>query len=518
MAPHRIGALTVSGLQGSYDPNTYDPDDVATWPQPADPGPYVAGMYWTITAAGEWNGAPIGTGDRLHAAGDAARTYGASTFGAGLYAEPVEDGPWSTLTVRFVPWYDRDGWDSDAPPFAGCPLLDGWRVVVESWHNPDDQSRRYGDGNHGAGLYGDLAGVGRNRWVDITGPIGRTLAARGAVGGESWQVPADQLLFDVFDADAWQVLGVPTRAGPNVASVIRVGVLDRLQGYWPVAVGIVETVTDTHDAPPRAVTVEAFGVVTDFAAQLPGVVTRPAEPVTTRLRWIAEQTGYRWGPAIFDADPGPDVTAYGPEPDVSGRELADRSSISAGWSLDTTARGIPRARRWPLQTPGTATPLVVTDCRTATGDAWSAGIVFVADTASTVNRTTVYDTADPPNAATVENMPSRVKVGVQTAGAGVPLPALDAPADRLGDLAGRIVAELSGVLHRVATVDADTVRDPRWLPILARLDRGDPIEVHRTEGNAPTVIAGYVAGIEHDLAPGRWSAVITIHTTTDTIH
>lgn len=508
--------MTMS-LQGTYDPNDYDPADPSTWPNPAAGGDvYDPGMYWTLTASGEWNGQPVGPGDRLYAVGRA-RLFGDFEYGSGLFSG-LAGGPWHRLVVSFVPWFDRDGWDTDAPPFSGCPLLDGWRIVVESWFNADDRARLFGDARYGDGVYGDLAGLGRARWQDITAPVARSLIARGAVGGESWQIPAEQITLDVVDADAWQILGVPTRAAPNVSTVLRVGVLDPLQGYWPVAVGIVESIADEHDAPPRTVIVDAYGVVTDLAAQLPGVVTRPAEPVTTRLRWIAEQTGYRWGPPQFDDDPGPLLTAYGPETDVSGRDLADLAAISAGWSFDTNARGIPRARRWPLLNDDTSRPLAVTDCETEPGDVWSARIVFAADTSTTINRTTVYDTAEPPHNATAADLPSIVKLGVQTAGAGVPLPALTAPAARVDELAARVVDELAGVLHRVDTIEADTARDPRWLPILARLDRGDRVEVHRTEGAAPTVFAGYVAGIEHDIAPGRWVATITVHTTTDTVH
>lgn len=508
----------MAGLQGTYDPNTYDPGRYATWPKVANPGDpvlYQPGMYWTVSTPGTWNGEPIAQGDRLYVFGTS-RKYGAYRYGNGIFGGS-EDRDWITQDVTFRAWHPGSGWETDAPPFAGCPLVDGWRIVVETYHDPDEHSRRFGDLMFGDALFGDLPNTGTRQWVDVTEPHARVVAARGAYAGETWQVPPDALTLDALGPDAWPIEATPLRGAPNVADYIRVGVLDPLQGYHPLSTGIVEQIVDDHDAPPRAVTVEAFGVVTDLAAQLPGVITRPAEPAGTRLRWIADQTGYRWGPPTFVEDPGPTVTAYGPEVNVSGLDLADLTAISAGWSLDTDARGVPRARRWPLDAdPMTA--LIIGDCVTAPCHVWSPAIRFVADTASTINTTTVADVAEPPNVAVKDDPPSIARLGIQTTGAGVPLPQLHAAPARLAEYADRIIDRFAGILHRVETVYADTDRDPRWVAVLADLDRGHPVQVRRTEGGNPTTFVGYVAGIEHDLGPGRWAATITIHTTSDTVH
>jgi len=80
-------------------------------------------------------------------------------------------------------------------------------------------------------------------------------------------------------------------------------------------------------------------------------------------------------------------------------------------------------------------------------------------------------------------------------------------------LAARILARQSRIVTHVDPVQADTLVDPAWLPILAGLDTGavwSVVRVHPTRWTLDAI----VVGIEEAITPGRIET--TVHTTTTT--
>ena len=81
------------------------------------------------------------------------------------------------------------------------------------------------------------------------------------------------------------------------------------------------------------------------------------------------------------------------------------------------------------------------------------------------------------------------------------------------DLAARVVARYAWIVTHIDTVNADTMVDWGWMPVLAELDTGRQLNVHRTHP-APFDLSCIVVGVEHRITPGRIETAI--HTTTTT--
>jgi hypothetical protein len=79
-------------------------------------------------------------------------------------------------------------------------------------------------------------------------------------------------------------------------------------------------------------------------------------------------------------------------------------------------------------------------------------------------------------------------------------PDLQPIVDRIRDRYGRIT-------NRVEAVEADTLTDLGWLPILAGLDTGRTLTVTRTHG-PPASSTVVVVGYQHRIEKGRWRATI----------
>jgi hypothetical protein len=498
-------------FQGDYDANLYDPADPATWPQPTDPTDpllYQPLQSWRLSAPAPWN-APDGVvelqpGDMLYAYAAQPRGYGAGRYGDTVYGGP-DDRDWLPDQVGFTHRITTlHPWNRDPVPGAGCPLVGGWRIVVEWLGNWDPAARLYGTLTYGAGFYGDESSSGGDTWNDITEHVTATAVTTGNTGGESYQVNVASAVVDVFD-EAGTVLAVPASfVQPKPGTRVRVGVLDPAQTFHSLYVGRIETIADDHDAPPRIVTVESFGHLMDLVHI--AAVNRPAETADVRMSALIA-AGWSWDRfTLLPAVPGPALTAYTDDA-AEIRAHLDRAAISAGWSVDTDGRGRLRALSWPLPA---GTPVVdVSDCvDEPTGSLPAISVRYQSDMAELLTQATVTTTAQETDTAA-----DRLAVefyGLRTNAVGFPIDELDTTRAAAVTLAQRAVARYANAVERVESFTVDCDRHPAWLPVLARLRRGDTVRVHRT-AVAPVSMDAVVTGIEHQLIRGGWYA--TVHLT-----
>src|SRR4029077_2952461 len=82
-------------------------------------------------------------------------------------------------------------------------------------------------------------------------------------------------------------------------------------------------------------------------------------------------------------------------------------------------------------------------------------------------------------------------------------------------LADRVVARYSRIVTHIEPLEADTLVDPDWLPVLAGLDTGERLTVTRVH---PTrfVLDSIVVGVEETITPDRVESTIYTTTTTPT--
>jgi hypothetical protein len=395
-------------------------------------------------------------------------------------------------------------WNRDPVPGAGCPLIAGWRIVVEWLGNWDPAARLYGTLTYGAGFYGDESSSGADTWNDITEHVTATVLTTGNVGAESYQVAVSSGAVEVFDPDGTVVTVPATPVQPKPGTRVRVGVLDPAQTFHSLYVGRLETIADDHDAPPRIVGLESFGHLMDLVHTAP--VTRPAESADVRMSALIA-AGWSWGTfSTLPARPGPTLTTY-TEDTAEIRAQLDRAAISAGWTVDTDGRGLLRALPWPLPA---GTPVVdVSDCANEpTGSLPAVSVQYQSDMAELLTHATVTTTAE--ETADAADPVAVALYGLRTDAVGFPIDKLDTDRATAVTLAQRAVARYAHTVERVESFTVDCSRHPAWLPVLAHLRRGDTVRVHRT-AVAPVSMDAVVTGIQHQLTPGGWLA--TVHLT-----
>lgn len=488
--------------EGVYDPDLFVAADPGTWPRPALGGDYLAGMFWELDPPGDWDGTPTVHGDRAYVIGTD-RTYGLGTYGAGDFGDI---GEWIDAQVSWALWSAfRPAWYQDPPPFSGCEFLDGWRIVVEALFNANRLAHLYGTDLYGSNVYGDAAGGGAGEWEDITSIITSSVAVRGNTT-EQWVVPVDGLSTQAIDdANVFPINPDPVVFGIEVGTVLRVGFLDPLSTYWPVSVARVERIEDRHDGAPRDIEVESFGIVSDLVQ--PVQLNRTAESVTSRLLSILSSVRYAWAPPVFPASPGPNLIAMPSAVTATARELLDQIGISVGWSLSVNNRGIPVFSTWPLANDPT-NAIQVADCAHDPDHLVATNLVFVADTAELVNYADWRNIAPTPAQVTIQRDPSVARYGVQGDTLGMPFPDAHSDLATMTTVANRVLDRQQFAVRRCVSFDADVSVDSRWLPVLASLDRGTPVTIHRTEGTDPTSFTGHVIGIEHRITRAVWSATV----------
>lgn len=504
--------------QGTYDPNSYVAANQATWPKPASGILYEPAMYWTLDPAGTFDGQPVAVGDRVYVTGTA-RRYGDLDYGDSFYGPPP-DRNWYADQVSFRVWkLDAPPWDQPTTPYSGCPLGDrfpGWRMVVEAFYNADDTARTYGAGLYGDDVYGDALGAGRPLWNDVTPAAFSVISSRGGTDG-SPRVPVDVLTVDVSDPDGrWFPLAAPQSwFAPSVGTPIRVGVLDPAQDYHPIAVGRIERIDDRHETPPRILTVEAFGMMSDLVVTIDSW-QRPYETAVTRLVELQRRGRWHWGPIKqVPATPGPGVQLV-EESTVEARAEMDRTALSAGWFLDDTVAGLLRYREWPLLPSGTA--LEVTDCNAAPGELLSPLMELMADTTECLPIVDVATVGAAETFVSVDDKVAIAQVGPRDRALGFPFLESSADPANVQAFAERVRDRYARIITRVASIDADTSVDADWLTELVDLDSGRPVTVRRRGlPAAPLELDAVVVGVEHRIEPNRWRATIYTSTITPTL-
>lgn len=517
--------------RGDYDASGFDPADQATWPGwTGTDATYADGDWWYVTGpavvpaqgGGLIPSTTVEMGDRLYPVGFG-RLVGDGTYGGGVFGGPLQS-PWTLsdgATVLFRPWSAAAApWDRPAPPHAGCPYgpsADRWRVVVEALVlDPVTMPRTYGADQYGDGIYGDTLDTAAEVWFDITPPALALFVRRGTADGGA-TVPADELVVDVFDpAVDWFPFAIPASwYAPSVGSFVRVSLLDPLQSSHPMFVGRIERIDDDHDAPPRVVLVEAFGLTFDTAHTL-DTWTRPAELAADRVEALRVAAGWDWSPTVITPNDGPMLQSVD-RIDVGVRRELDRTAMSAGWVADFTLVGEMRLRQWPRVESGTAGRLSVSDCP-ATGDELHASrLRIVDDTAETVNWATYRNAPPVGESASVGHASDPVSIARvgRRPGLGMPFTDLSTmPAD-LQALADRVVDRYGKVTLRIAEVEVDTLREPRWLAVAADLDTGALVTVtRRAFADRVIELVGIVTGVEHRLQPNRLQSILYLTTLT----
>jgi hypothetical protein len=506
--------------QGPYDAASYVAADQTTWPQVEPPAVlYQPGMWWTATSSGTVDGDLAKPGDYIFAR-YRLRTYGEWMFGDGTYGDDPH-GNWSIESVGFTVF------DTSLPPrlwpafpYAGCPFDDekfpGWRIVIDSLF-VSVPTRTYGQLTYGGDVYGDISEAAIPGWADITRPTYQVNVTVGTQDGAP-AVDVTSIDLEMFDNEGrWFDIAEPAYYFlPFVGDPIRVGFLDPLLEYHPIAVGVIETIRDEHDTLPRYVSVQAFGNEMDLSNDHL-YWQRPAEKASTRFAALLAAGGWRFGNGslVFpgDADLHADLKPL----EINTRTEVDRTAMSAGWFFDTDAWGEPRLRNWPHEPTGPT--LDVVDCRhesTPLDARQSHIITYGTDMAQLLNVASISNQNDPQLVVTAEEEFSIARFGRKSKAMGFPMSGLafadSAPA---AAIAVRYANRWAFIVRQVSAVEADTKLDGGWLAELVDLDTGRAVTVTRNEIR-PMVLDAVVVGFEHRIIPKRIESTINLSTVTTT--
>lgn len=501
-----------------FDPTGFDPGDPLTWPVPA---PYSPGSWWYITAPGAIGGVPVDVGDRVYPTG-VGRRYGELDYGDVVYGGDAPAPPWPAdpLRVTWLPFsQSAPAWDRPPPPYSGCELVAGYRIVIEVLYNSDLDTRTYGMGNYGDEVYGSANGLG-DEWHDITPKSYGVVARHGGDSGAP-TVEVDSALFDLFDLDASLFPLDPAPASPDGihraptrSSPIRVAILDPDGNASPIFSGRIAEVVDVHERGVRTLTVDAYGFASDLATSLVSTA-RNEEPASSRIDHFLARADWSWGKLAY---PGVGETLRRLEAveQVTAITLVDTAAISSSWSSATDRYGRLDVREWPLLPIGP--PVEVSD-RIGTAALASPSIEYVVDDAELLNIVTVASDSvqgSPELFEKVRDSSSVGRFGRSTSSLGFPLSGLSSDRQALETLAGNVLARHSRTVTRCSSVEADSALDPRWVPILAELERGRLIRTIRTKPS-PVTIDHVLVGIEHRLTRGRWVATLFLSTLTPSL-
>lgn len=499
-----------------YNPTGWNAANPATWPQPIPPATlYQPGMVWTITAPGVVDGQAVAVGDLLYAI-HRPRLWGEGTFGSGMFGS-TPAGDWSTLDVAFLAWYSATPPEHQPPaPYSGCPFgaAPGWWVIVEAWFLDTTGSRLYGQGTYGSGVFGGGLTTTAG-WHDVTPGFVDITINRGNTDGAS-SVDATEIELTYYDPDhtRWELAPPASYYLPFVGAPIRVSFYDPAWRWYPRVSGEVEQIVDAHGAPPRFVTVQAVGHVMDLDRTLLQW-QRPAERASTRFAALLAAAGWRYGAgSLVYPEPDPVLIADTVARDVKARDEIDRTAVSAGWQFDTDRYGMPRLRTWPLTLDPVS--IRVVDC----DDHGDPGVVatvvtYTADESQLLNVVSATNTATPTPVVSQSIDATSVAIyGGRDNSLGFPMTGLAFATKADGDaLTARVRSRYSRIVTHIEPLDADTLVDVDWLPILAALDTGEHLTVTRVH---PTrfVLDCIAVGAEEVITPDR--LVSTIYTTTTT--
>lgn len=402
-------------------------------------------------------------------------------------------------------------WDTNPPTDAGCPLVAGWKIIVE-WCAPwQTRPRSYGDLTYGELSYGSTEQQPA-QWYDITRSVSFSDITAGAVSGENWRVPVDSCSIEIVD-ETGVVVQIPDTDPTDVDKLavgcrLRIGVRSPAGTYHPLFTGRVETIEDVHDRPPRTVSVEAYGHTMDLNFAV--TVTRPAESARTRLNaLLAANTYWDWAPFDYTNVVGSDPSLLAlPSGSVQIREAMNTTSISAGWSIDTTARGAPRVQPWPL--PVTTPIAHFTDCADLPGAVPSTSQTYVSDMSELINAVTLTNTI--PTTVTATDPPSAFRHGVRTDGLGLPPPTVyTATGGEMTTIGNAIVARYKAGTDRCSAVVVytDDTTDQAVFDQLIPLRRGSTVIVDRFEA-APVRVQAVVCGFSMQLALDTWTFTLAL--------
>jgi len=341
-------------------------------------------MAWTMTGPGVVQGQQVNTGDLLYVV-HRPRLYGEFTYGAGMFGS-TPDQDWTTADVAWLAWYTA-ALPPDRPPlpYSGCKFGPGWWIIIEGWFNA--AGRTYGELNYGDQVYGDPVNAAAT-WQDITPGYVDVTITRGSNDGAP-EVDALELNATWYDPDwtKWDLATPAVYHHPFVGDPVRVSFYDPQWRWYPRATAEIEQITDAQGAPPRFVTMQAFGHVMDLDRTLIAW-QRPAELASARFAALMSAAGWRYG--LGHLVYPPDVWLHGDEKpsDVKARDELDRTALSAGWTFDTDLYGLPRLRVWPLATGAPAATVV--DC----ADHGAPGVVattitYTADMSQLLNIVTI---------------------------------------------------------------------------------------------------------------------------------
>lgn len=504
------------GYVADFDPTGFDQSDPLTWPAPA---PYSPTDWWYVTAPGTINAIPVDVGDRVYPFG-VGRTYGADTYGSGVYGGEAPDPPWSAdptvVRWRGAAWTSAPAWQRPPAPGSGAPFGDtGWRITVEVYTLVDG-ARLYGSGTYGSGVYGDDIMGPALDWRDVACHVAGAAITRGVRDGAP-VVDVDQMTIDLVDVDG-SVLPIDTTSdyvdgifrGAGVDTPIRVALIDPAGEPHPLFTGRIEMMADDAERPPRVVTVEAYGMVADMATV--ANVNRPSETATARIAYLARAAAYSWGIEL----PAAGATLRRTDLQVAAnvREILDSTALSAGLHMRSDPTGVIVFPAWPL--PATVPAVGVTD-RKGAADLAASRIEWVGDAGELLNVVDVESEevqGSPALTATRRDDQSVGRYGSRPSAFGFPLTGLSAGQVALGELADAALARYSRIVNRVTAIGADTGTDPRWLAVLAELDAGQSIDVTSTK---PTdrAVSAIVVGFTLNVLPGRISADVYLSTTTE---
>jgi hypothetical protein len=320
--------------------------------------------------------------------------------------------------------------------------------------------------------------------------------------------------FDIATPNAWRQ--------PKPGSPLRVGLLDPEYRYHPLITGQIERIEDVHDGEGvREVSVRGFGQIMELVVDLPQY-SRPKELATTRFKDLVAAAGWKWDtkPLDFPTTGDSILLPEGPA-DMQVREQLDRTCSAVGWFMDSTRQGRIRVREWPHVPEGEQ--LEVVDCYGTPGALVSHSMVFANDESQLLNYVVTSNIEEaqpdptppiPAVAVTSQDAPSVAIYGKRGRAFGFPMSGLPWSSSADAQVwADRVRSRFSYITRQCESFDVDTSVDQGWLEVLADLDTGRSVLIHRT-AFADLRVEGIVSGWRWRLDPGRWQGNVFVTTRT----
>ena len=373
-------------------------------------------------------------------------------------------------------------------------------VTVEAFHALP-AGFEYGSETYGSHMYGAGFGTGPEQWQPITCAAVSVDMLRGTTDA-SRIVPVEQLLIELSDPELevfqFSHTGSPILTRLEIADLIRVTVAGQ-----PIITARIESITEQQrPAAGRLVTIEAFGLASDYAFQTQRG-TRPSETAIERANALIAPTPYL-GQVYTDT---PAKTVWPAEDaEISLLQELDALAASQAAVFRTDRNG--EARFDPYPAPYSGNGWTVTDSCDATGLV-PVRIDWVGDQQQQLNIARVdVDTGTDVMPVTVSDALSINYYGPRDAARGFPAAVFTQSPTDATRFVGYVLDRAKLAVNRPGTIEFDTQTGTDWANMLPALDVDQSVDVHRTQATSvPTVWRCIISGYRLVITPTQPGAV-----------